>query len=139
METVRRLLFHFDRGIQYCSSGFREASLAALSMLVRSMSRKGNCWDKASSESFFKTLNRNWKNSQERQPGIRSMQRCSNTSKRTTIRTGFTRGTASGRKRQYNGERLNKISTEAGEVQPESSCLRGSGFPKPKKGSGLRR
>lgn len=63
MAVLRRrpkgpLLFHSDRGIQYCSSPFREASLAALPMLVRSMSRKGNCWDNACSESFFKTLKR---------------------------------------------------------------------------------
>jgi len=51
-------LFHSDRGVQYCSSAFREASLAALPMLVRSMSRKGNCWDNACAESFFKTLKR---------------------------------------------------------------------------------
>ena len=53
-----KLLFHSDRGVQYCSSAFREASLAALPMLVRSMSRKGNCWDNACAESFFKTLKR---------------------------------------------------------------------------------
>lgn len=53
-----RLLFHSDRGIQYCAAAFREASLSALPMLVRSMSRKGNCWDNACAESFFKTLKR---------------------------------------------------------------------------------
>lgn len=53
-----RLLFHSDRGIQYCSAAFRQASLAALPMMVRSMSRKGNCWDNACAESFFKTLKR---------------------------------------------------------------------------------
>jgi putative transposase len=53
-----RLVFHSDRGIQYCASAFREASRAALPMMVRSMSRKGNCWDNACAESFFKTLKR---------------------------------------------------------------------------------
>jgi transposase InsO family protein len=53
-----RLLFHSDRGIQYCCSAFREASRDALPLLIRSMSRKGNCWDNACSESFFKTLKR---------------------------------------------------------------------------------
>jgi putative transposase len=53
-----RLMFHSDRGIQYCSSDFRAASLAAFPMLIRSMSRKGNCWDNACAESFFKTLKR---------------------------------------------------------------------------------
>jgi putative transposase len=63
MAVIRRqprghLVFQSDRGIQYCSSAFRDASLAALPMLVRSMSRKGNCWDNACAESFFKTLKR---------------------------------------------------------------------------------
>ena len=53
-----RLVFHSDRGIQYCSTAFREASLAAMPSLVRSMSRKVNCWDNACAESFFKTLKR---------------------------------------------------------------------------------
>lgn len=52
------LLFHSDRGVQYCSKAFWEASTAALPLLVRSMSRKGNCWDNACAESFFKTLKR---------------------------------------------------------------------------------
>jgi len=52
------LMFHSDRGIQYCSPAFRKASFAALPTLVRSMSRKGNCWDNACAESFFKTLKR---------------------------------------------------------------------------------
>jgi transposase InsO family protein len=45
-----RLLFHSDCGVQYCS--------ATLPMLTRSLSRKGNCWDNACAESFFKTLKR---------------------------------------------------------------------------------
>ena len=53
-----RLLFHSDRGVQYCSAAFREASTAAHPLLMRSMSRKGNCWDNACAESFFKTLKR---------------------------------------------------------------------------------
>jgi transposase InsO family protein len=53
-----RLLFHSDRGVQYCSAAFCEASTAALPMLTRSMSRKGSCWDNACAESFFKTLKR---------------------------------------------------------------------------------
>jgi transposase InsO family protein len=63
MAVMRRrprghLIFHSDRGIQYCSSDFRAASQAAYPMLTRSMSRKGNCWDNACAESFFKTLKR---------------------------------------------------------------------------------
>ena len=47
-------LFHSDRGSQYASDDFRDA-IGALGM-VASMSRKGNCWDNAVSESFFATL-----------------------------------------------------------------------------------
>jgi transposase InsO family protein len=50
------LIFHSDRGVQYCSELFR-ITLKHLCPAVRqSMSRKGNCWDNAPSESFFKTL-----------------------------------------------------------------------------------
>lgn len=48
------LLFHSDRGSQYASDEFR-ARLTRYGM-VQSMSRKGNCWDNAVSESFFATL-----------------------------------------------------------------------------------
>lgn len=63
MAVVRKrpsgaLVFHSDRGVQYCSTAFRAASEEALPYLVRSMSRKGNCWDNACAESFFKTLKR---------------------------------------------------------------------------------
>jgi transposase InsO family protein len=53
-----RLVFHSDRGVQYCSAEFRESSATAVPTLIRSMSRKGNCWDNVCSESFFKTLKR---------------------------------------------------------------------------------
>jgi len=50
------LIFHSDRGVQYCSEEFR-ALLRNLCPAVRqSMSRKGNCWDNACAESFYKTL-----------------------------------------------------------------------------------
>lgn len=63
MAVVRRrptggLLFHSDRGIQYCVSAFRSVSEMAVPQLLRSMSRKGNCGDNACAESFFKTLKR---------------------------------------------------------------------------------
>lgn len=48
------LLFHSDRGIQYACSEF--TSLLASRNITQSMSRKGNCWDNAPAESFFKTL-----------------------------------------------------------------------------------
>lgn len=48
------LVFHSDRGVQYSCGSFRE-ELAAIGA-TQSMSRKGNCWDNAVAESFFKTL-----------------------------------------------------------------------------------
>ena len=50
----RELLFHSDRGVQYASTEYRRA--LAQSGLVASMSRKGNCYDNASMESFWSTL-----------------------------------------------------------------------------------
>lgn len=47
------LIFHSDRGVQYACSEFRNI----LDSSVRqSMSRKGNCWDNAVIENFFKIL-----------------------------------------------------------------------------------
>jgi len=47
-------IFHSDRGVQYASDEFR----ALLNNIggVQSMSRKGDCWDNAVAESFFKTI-----------------------------------------------------------------------------------
>jgi putative transposase len=50
------LVFHSDRGVQYCSQSFRAALLESCPSARQSMSRKGNCWDNACAESFFKTL-----------------------------------------------------------------------------------
>lgn len=48
------LIYHSDRGSQYASDEFKKAlkSMGA----IQSMSRKGNCWDNAVAESFFKTI-----------------------------------------------------------------------------------
>jgi len=50
----RELIFHSDRGIQYASHEFRRCFKGL--PVLQSMSRKGNCWDNAIAESFFKTL-----------------------------------------------------------------------------------
>jgi transposase InsO family protein len=47
-------IFHSDRGSQYASNDFRK--LLNQFGFVQSMSRKGNCWDNAVSESFFGSL-----------------------------------------------------------------------------------
>jgi putative transposase len=48
------LLWHSDRGSQYASESHR--ALLKNYGIKQSMSRKGNCWDNAVSESFFHTL-----------------------------------------------------------------------------------
>jgi transposase InsO family protein len=52
---TEQLIFHSDRGVQYACSDFKTL-LDANPFISRSMSRKGNCWDNAVAESFFKTL-----------------------------------------------------------------------------------
>jgi len=49
------LIFHSDRGIQYACKELVN-HFERESLITRSMSRKGNCWDNAVAESFFKTL-----------------------------------------------------------------------------------
>ena len=51
----KSLIFHSDRGIQYACEEF-VLELNKHKSIIRSMSRKGNCWDNAVAESFFKTL-----------------------------------------------------------------------------------
>ena len=48
------LIFHSDRGIQYASRKF--TNTLKFYEVTGSMSRKGNCWDNAVAESFFKSL-----------------------------------------------------------------------------------
>lgn len=48
------LLCHSDRGSQYASHDYQKRLQDA--GMVCSMSRKGNCWDNAPTESFFATL-----------------------------------------------------------------------------------
>ena len=50
-RPARGLLFHSDRGVQYACEDF-----TGLLARHKVMSRKGNCWDNAPAESFFKTL-----------------------------------------------------------------------------------
>jgi transposase InsO family protein len=54
--VFKGLIFHSDRGVQYCSKLFRQTLYAACPSLRQSMSRKGNVWDNACAESFIKTL-----------------------------------------------------------------------------------
>lgn len=51
---TKGMIFHSDRGSQYASCDF--VKLLKTNNLTQSMSRKGNCWDNAVAESFFKSL-----------------------------------------------------------------------------------
>lgn len=53
-KTKAGLIFHSDRGSQYCSYEYTKIlqSIGA----IASMSGKGNCYDNAVAESFFKTI-----------------------------------------------------------------------------------
>ncbi len=48
------LIWHTDQGSQYASESHR--SILKDHDIIQSMSRKGDCWDNAVAESFFKTL-----------------------------------------------------------------------------------
>ncbi|MEQ5792984.1 DDE-type integrase/transposase/recombinase [Muricauda sp. NFXS6] len=55
-----RLIFHSDRGLQYASYEFADILKEHNGIVVQSMSRKGNCWDNAVAESFFKSFKFEW-------------------------------------------------------------------------------
>lgn len=48
------MIFHSDQGVQYACKEFTD--ILSSYGITQSMSRKGNCWDNAPAESFFKTL-----------------------------------------------------------------------------------
>ncbi|MDF1757561.1 MAG: IS3 family transposase [Legionellaceae bacterium] len=50
----RNVLFHSDRGSQYCSYDYQ--NIMRKYGLISSMSRKGNCWDNSVAESFFHSI-----------------------------------------------------------------------------------
>lgn len=49
-----QLVFHSDRGVQYASKEFR--NVLSGKPVLQSMSRKGDCWDNAVAENFFKII-----------------------------------------------------------------------------------
>jgi putative transposase len=53
-KIKRGIIFHSDQGIQYTNENFRK--MLKENGFVQSMSRKGNCWDNAITETFFHTL-----------------------------------------------------------------------------------
>ncbi|MFG4003381.1 IS3 family transposase [Flavobacterium aquidurense] len=54
LQKSQGLLFHSDQGKQYACREF--IALLGTNKITQSMSRKGNCYDNAVAESFFKTL-----------------------------------------------------------------------------------
>jgi len=52
------LLHHSDRGVQYASRDYQKT--LHLFDITCSMSRKGNCWDNACMERFFRSLKSEW-------------------------------------------------------------------------------
>ena len=57
-QPPRGVILHSDRGVQYASKSFKE-KLEKHGM-IQSMSGKGNCYDNAVTETFFKTLKTEW-------------------------------------------------------------------------------
>lgn len=55
LRDSHQLVFHSDRGIQYACEEF-VSIIEKNKQITRSMSGKGNCYDNAVAESFFKTL-----------------------------------------------------------------------------------
>lgn len=49
-----RLMFHSDQGVQYTADKFKQT--LSLHRITQSMSRRGNCWDNAVQERFFRSL-----------------------------------------------------------------------------------
>lgn len=54
-DIAENHMFHSDRGVQYAAHKITDIFKKS-TKIKQSMSRKGNCWDNAVAESFFKTL-----------------------------------------------------------------------------------
>ena len=52
------VMFHSDQGCHYTSLKYRQ--LLAQYKITQSMSRRGNCWDNAPMERFFRSLKSEW-------------------------------------------------------------------------------
>jgi transposase InsO family protein len=55
IQAYQSLIFHSDRGVQYACNLFKD-QVEKAKWMVQSISGKGNCYDNAIAESFFKTL-----------------------------------------------------------------------------------
>ena len=54
----KNLIFHSDQGSQYTSFKYRQRLWKY--QITQSMSRRGNCWDNAPMERFFRSLKTEW-------------------------------------------------------------------------------
>lgn len=61
-KATEGCILHSDRGSRYCSLDYQ--ALAKEHGFIRSMSRKGSCWDNAPMESFWGKLKQEWLNGQ---------------------------------------------------------------------------
>ena len=52
--NTKKLMFHSDQGVQYSANLFKDC--LQLHGITQSMSRRGNCWDNAVQERFFRSL-----------------------------------------------------------------------------------
>ena len=57
-RPMPELLFHSDQGCQYTADRF--VAYLTENRIVQSMSRRGNCWDNAVVERYFRTLKHDW-------------------------------------------------------------------------------
>ncbi len=57
-EKPKKLVFHSDQGSHYTSRSFRQ--LLWRYGIRQSLSRRGNCWDNAPMERFFRSLKTEW-------------------------------------------------------------------------------
>jgi transposase InsO family protein len=60
-NIINGFIFHSDRGVQYAANKITNI-FSFNRKITQSMSRKGNCWDNAVAESFFKTIKYEWLN-----------------------------------------------------------------------------
>jgi putative transposase len=61
IRTIKKnFIFHSDRSVQYTSSKISALFSFHCKRMIQSMSIKGNCWDNAVAESFFKTIKHEW-------------------------------------------------------------------------------
>lgn len=54
----KKVMFHSDQGCHYTSRAFRQQLWRC--QIKQSMSRRGNCWDNAPMERFFRSLKTEW-------------------------------------------------------------------------------